>query len=112
MTVSNPHPELEFDRLHVRRAVADDVLALARTTQLGFESYRAWAQPGWRPPDHRLEIRGIRERLRRADPWCLLAIDPDGEPAGHVGFLAATDRDPPHAPIPERAHLWMLFLRP
>jgi GNAT superfamily N-acetyltransferase len=101
-----------MSRLRVRRAVIDDVLALARTTQLGFESYRAWAHPGWRPPDHRLEIRGIRERLRRADTWCVMAVEPGGEPAGHVGFLPASDRSPPYAAIPGRAHLWMLFLRP
>lgn len=98
--------------LELRRAGVDDAAALARTTQLGFESYRAWAHPGWRPPDHRLELRGIRERLRRDDAWCMIAIDPEGEPAGHVALLAASEREPPHAPIPGRAHLWMLFVRP
>ena len=98
--------------LAFRRAGIDDAPALARTTQLGFESYRSWAPRGWRPPDHRLEIRGIRERLRRPDVWCLVALEPGGEPAGHVGFLAAAEREPPYAGIPGRAHLWMLFVRP
>ena len=98
--------------LELRRAGVDDAPALARTTQIGFESYRAWTPRGWRPPDHRLELRGIRERLRRDDAWCLIAVAPGGEPAGHVAFLAATEREPPRAAIPGRAHLWMLFLRP
>jgi GNAT superfamily N-acetyltransferase len=97
--------------LVVRRAELGDAPALARTTQLGFESYRAWTPPGWRPPDHRLELRGIRERLRRADTWCLIALEPSGEPAGHVGFQAARHREPPYAAISGRAHLWMLFVR-
>jgi GNAT superfamily N-acetyltransferase len=103
---------MDVGDLLIRRADLDDALALARTTRLGFESYRAWTHPGWRPPDHRLEVRGIRERLRRPDTWCLIAIEPSGEPAGHVSFLAASDREAPHAAIPGRAHLWMLFLRP
>jgi GNAT superfamily N-acetyltransferase len=98
--------------LAFRRAGIDDAPALARTTQLGFESYRAWAPRGWRPPDHRLEIRGIRERLKRPDVWCLVALEPGGEPAGHVGFIAAAEREPPYVGIPGRAHLWMLFVRP
>jgi GNAT superfamily N-acetyltransferase len=98
--------------LVIRRAGIDDTPALARTARLGFESYRAWTHPGWRPPDPRLELRGIRERLRRADTWCLIALEPGGEAAGHVGLQAAASREPPYATIPGRAHLWMLFVRP
>jgi GNAT superfamily N-acetyltransferase len=103
---------MEVADLAFRRAGIEDAAALARTTQLGFESYRSWAPDGWRPPDHRLEIRGIRERLKRPDVWCLVAVEPGGEPAGHVGFIAAAGREPPYAGIPGRAHLWMLFVRP
>jgi GNAT superfamily N-acetyltransferase len=103
---------MEVADLAFRQARIEDAPALARTTQLGFQSYRAWAHPGWRPPDHRLEVRGIRERLKRPDAWCLVAVEPDGEPAGHVGFMAAGEREPPYAGIPGRAHLWMLFVRP
>jgi GNAT superfamily N-acetyltransferase len=103
---------MEIADLVIRRADIADAPALARTTRLGFESYRAWTHPGWRPPDHRLELRGIRERLRRADTWCLIALEPGGEAAGHVGFQAASHREPPYATIAGRAHLWMLFLRP
>ena len=103
---------MEAAALEIRRAGPDDAAALARTTQLGFESYREWAPRAWRPPDHRLELRGIRERLRRADAWCVVAVEPGGEPAGHVGFMPAAEREPPQRPIPGRAHLWMLFVRP
>jgi GNAT superfamily N-acetyltransferase len=103
---------MDLADLAFRPASIDDAPALARTTQLGFESYRSWAHPGWRPPDHRLEIRGIRERLRRPDTWCLVALEPGGEHAGHVGLQPASDRERPHVVIPAHAHLWMLFLRP
>lgn len=98
--------------LNLRLAGECDAPALARTTQLGFESYRAWAHPHWRPPDHRLEVRGIRDRLRRPDTWCLLAHDEGGEAAGHVGVVPATERQSPYRLIPGRGHLWMLFVRP
>jgi GNAT superfamily N-acetyltransferase len=99
--------------LAFRSARVEDAPELARTTQLGFESYRAWTHAGWKPPEHRLEIWGIRERLRRPGTWCLVALEPGGEHAGHVGFQPASDRERPHAPpIPGLAHLWMLFLRP
>src|SRR4051812_50101251 len=41
-----------------------------------------------------------------------MAIEPDGLPAGHVGITHANERERPHVPIPGRAHLWMLFVRP
>jgi GNAT superfamily N-acetyltransferase len=99
----------EFD---IRLAVPDDAIALASTTRLGFESYRDWAPEGWQPPPRALEIRAIRERLRVRTTWCAMAIDEDGEQAGHVGITYANERDRPHVEIPGRAHLWMLFIRP
>jgi GNAT superfamily N-acetyltransferase len=98
--------------LDIRVAVPDDAVALAGTTRLGFESYREWAPDGWEPPPHSLEIRSIRERLRADTTWCALALDPTGEPAGHVGITHAAERDRPHVRIAGRAHLWMLFVRP
>ena len=67
---------------------------------------------GWRPPPHSLEIRSIRERLRADTTWCAMALDAEGEPAGHVGITHAAERERPHVRIPGRAHLWMLFVRP
>jgi GNAT superfamily N-acetyltransferase len=98
--------------LDIRLAGPEDAAALAATTRLGFESYREWAPEGWRPPPRSLEMRAIRERLRQPTTWCAMALAPDGETAGHVGITHANDRIRPHAAIPGRAHLWMLFLRP
>ena len=98
--------------LDIRIAVPDDAIALAGTTRLGFESYRDWAPAGWQPAPRALEIRSIRERLRATTTWCAMALDPAGEPAGHVGITHAAERERPHVRIPGRAHLWMLFVRP
>jgi len=98
--------------LQIRPARPEDAGELAATARLGFESYRAWAAPGWRPPPPALTLRAIRLRLRQSTTWCVLAAAPDGAVAGHVGFTPASERLRPHVTIPERAHLWMLFLRP
>ncbi len=103
---------MDIATLDIRIAVPDDAAALAGTTRLGFESYRDWAPEGWRPPPHSLEIRSIRERLRADTTWCAMALDADGEPAGHVGITHASERERPHVRIEGRAHLWMLFVRP
>jgi GNAT superfamily N-acetyltransferase len=98
--------------LEIRLAGPGDADLLAATTRLGFESYREWAPAGWRPPPRNLELRAIRERLRQTSTWCVMALDGDGEPAGHVGITRAQERERSHAVIPGRAHLWMLFVRP
>ena len=98
--------------LDIRIAVPDDAAALAATTRLGFDSYREWAPEAWEPPPHALEVRSIRERLRQSTTWCAMAVEPDGEQAGHVGITHAADRARPHVRLPARAHLWMLFVRP
>src|SRR3954449_9589991 len=103
---------MDVAALDIRLAVPDDALALAGTTRLGFESYREWAPTGWQPPPRALEIRSIRERLRAQTTWCAMALEPSGEPAGHVGITHAAERERPHVRIPGRAHLWMLFVRP
>jgi predicted N-acetyltransferase YhbS len=103
---------VDIATLDIRIAVPDDAAALAQTTRLGFESYREWAPEGWRPPPHNLEIHSIRERLRANTTWCAMALDRDGEPAGHVGITHASDRERPHVRVDGRAHLWMLFVRP
>jgi GNAT superfamily N-acetyltransferase len=103
---------MDATALDIRVAVPDDASALAGTTRLGFESYRSWAPEGWEPPPPALELRSIRERLRQNSTWCAMALDEEGEPAGHVGITHAAERDRPHVRIPGRAHLWMLFVRP
>ena len=103
---------MDATALDIRLAVPDDAIELASTTRLGFESYLAWAPEGWQPPPRSLEIRAIRERLRAKTTWCAMAIDPEGEQAGHVGITHASERERPHVHVPGRAHLWMLFVRP
>jgi GNAT superfamily N-acetyltransferase len=103
---------MDAGALDIRIAVPDDAPALAETTRLGFDSYREWADQGWEPPPHALEVRAIRERLRQETTWCAMAIEPGGEHAGHVGITHAADRARPHVRLPQRAHLWMLFVRP
>src|SRR3954453_4984990 len=98
--------------LELRVAVPDDALALAGATRLGFESYQAWAPEGRESPPRALEIRSIRERLRAATTWCVMALEASGEQAGHVGITHAAERERPHVRVPGRAHLWMLFVRP
>ncbi len=104
--------QVDAAALQILIAGPDDAAALAGTTRLGFDSYRAWAPAGWRPPEHALELRAIRERLRHPTTWCAIALDPEGEPAGHVGITHASERLRRHVRIPGRAHLWMLFVRP
>jgi predicted N-acetyltransferase YhbS len=103
---------MDAGALDIRIAVPDDAPAIAATTRLGFDSYREWAPAGWEPPPHALEVRSIRERLRQDTTWCAMALEPDGEQAGHVGITHAADRERPHVRVPARAHLWMLFVRP
>ena len=46
-------------------------------------------------------MRSIRERLRQSTTgWCAMALDPEGEPAGHVGITPAAERDRPHVRDP------------
>jgi GNAT superfamily N-acetyltransferase len=103
---------MDAGALDIRIAVPDDAKALAVTTRLGFDSYRAWAPEDWEPPPHALEVRSIRERLRQPTTWCAMAVQADGEHAGHVGITHAADRLRPHVRLAGRAHLWMLFVRP
>ena len=103
---------MDLSALDIRVAVPDDARALAATTRLGFDSYRVWAPEGWRPPPHALEVGSIRERLRQTTTWCAMAVEADGDQAGHVGITHAADRERPHIRLEGRAHLWMLFVRP
>jgi GNAT superfamily N-acetyltransferase len=110
---------MDAEDLPIRRATLADASALAEITRLGFESYRAWNPPGWEPPPHLLELRGIRQRLQLPDTWCVLATAPGGEAAGHVGFMRAREPNPAGPPVPPvpgpvagRAHVWSLFVRP
>jgi GNAT superfamily N-acetyltransferase len=93
-----------------RRATVADVPVLTETQHQGFEGYGTFAPRGWTPPDRQAEEKGIRDRLSRPSAWCVIAHDGDAV-AGHVGFLAAREREGDRELIPGLAHLWALFVR-
>jgi GNAT superfamily N-acetyltransferase len=116
-SVENPQPQLQMKpEFEIRPASLADVPALARTVRLGLETYGAFAPRGWEPPPMTGEQARIAERLRLPDAWCRIA-EAAGEPAGHVGILAAREDpadDTPigeRRPIPGHGYLWMLFVR-
>ena len=90
----------------LRPAGPEDAEMMSETLQLGFDGYRAFAEPGWMPPDALSVLEIARVRARLADPrtWAMLAEDGD-RPAGHAGYV-------PHAGVAGSAHLWQLFVRP
>jgi GNAT superfamily N-acetyltransferase len=91
-------PELTFCE-----ATASDAPEMAETVGIGFDTYRAFAPPGWQPPPFAVEVAAIRSRMVGYDAWALLARDGDA-PAGHIALLAD--------PTPGTVYLWQLFLRP
>src|SRR5215212_8481282 len=90
--------------MRIRAALSDDARAVQALVQAGFESYRAFAPPGWEPPDQlgpeRLEL----ARREIADPavLCLVAED-DGELVGTVRLVPLPDGPVDH-------HLRHLFV--
>jgi GNAT superfamily N-acetyltransferase len=92
-------------RLTMRRAVPADAETLARTSDLGVATWRAFAPAGWTPRSHELAVAFTRQALSEPSCWALLAFV-DGEPAGHC-LLTAGEWDEPHC-----AELRSLFVRP
>jgi len=90
----------------LRRAGIADAEAMAETIAIGFDGYRAFAPPGWRPPDATgpPELARMRARLDAPATWAQIAED-RGLVAGHAAFF-------PQPGVPGSAHLWQLFLRP
>jgi GNAT superfamily N-acetyltransferase len=89
--------------LTFHEASASDAPEMAETVGIGFDTYRAFAPPGWAPPPFAVEVAAIRSRMVGHDAWALLARDGDA-PAGHVALLAD--------PAPGTVYLWQLFIRP
>ena len=85
-----------------------DAAEIARTIELGFESYRAFAPDTWEPPSEDHER--LRERLGDDDVWCQIAEAGD-EPAGNEALIPAAAHDGWPEPDPGLAHLWLLFVR-
>src|SRR3954453_596646 len=97
--------------MELRPVRVEDAEELAETVSAGFESFRAWAGPGWSPPETGFELWRYREGLARPSLWGLVGVD-DGEVAGHVTVVQAREREDPRPEIPGVAHLWQLFVRP
>jgi len=93
-----------------RRALPDDAESLAALVVEGFESYRDFAPPDWRPPKHVDEADLLRHRLTQPRVWALLAQS-GSDVVGHVATLPACDAYRP-SDEPGLAHLWQLFVRP
>jgi GNAT superfamily N-acetyltransferase len=96
------------DAAGFRTATPEDAGALAETVELAFELYREIAPEGWAPPP--VDPEPFRARLRDPAVWCGVA-EVNGEMAGHVAFIPASQ----HAsyPVDDRAlaQLWQLFVR-
>jgi GNAT superfamily N-acetyltransferase len=94
----------------LRPAGLADIGAIARLDVEGFENYRTFAPPGWKPPTPEEERDWLGEHLGDPAVWCVLAEDEHG-PAGHVAFMpAALARRASNET--GLAHLWLLFVRP
>jgi GNAT superfamily N-acetyltransferase len=96
-------------RFDLRLATPDDVDELAENLAQGFTTYREFAPQGWEPPPRERERGYIQDNLGHPDVWTLLART-DGEPVGHVAFMASSRSWAPGA-SPELAHFWHLWVR-
>lgn len=86
-----------------------DAPRIAELVVAGFETYRAFAPPGWVPPSLERELGSVAAILADPSTWCRLAEDEHGL-AGHCGVHAASAGRRPTAE-PDLAHFWQLFLR-
>jgi GNAT superfamily N-acetyltransferase len=93
----------------LRPATSRDAERVAAVTGEGFDGYRSFAPPGWKPPDPQAELKRLRGVLGDDEVWCLVAEE-DGEIAGHVAIMPA--RIHPHPSDDDSmAHFWQLFVR-
>lgn len=101
-----------------RRATVADLDAILDNLMVGFKSFIEFAPPGWVPPEPRPEV--TAEVLAHPETWALVAHDANGRLIGHVSFTPARGEpfDQPggkwreQPPVPCKAHLWQLFVRP
>jgi GNAT superfamily N-acetyltransferase len=89
-----------------------DAPAVIDLLKQGFESYRAFAPPGWEPPDPGPEEEMATERVLGYDEvWYVIAEDERGH-AAQCGFTPAHERRNMQGPrVPGTAHFWQLFVR-
>jgi GNAT superfamily N-acetyltransferase len=97
-----------MSRYALRRAAVADAERMVAITTEGFETYRAFAPPGWQPPSAAEELERLQELLPAPDVWYLVAEDA-GELVGHVGFLPA-GRARHGVDEPGLAHFRQLFV--
>jgi GNAT superfamily N-acetyltransferase len=90
----------------LRRAEPADVPVLIDITREGFETYRAFAPPGWRVPVLREEdVVAIDD----VATW-YVADDEGGTPVGHA-LLIPSERSRDPVGDPALGHLMLLFVR-
>jgi GNAT superfamily N-acetyltransferase len=95
-----------LDAPQLRLAGDADLPGIVAVTAAGFAGYRAFAPPGWAPPDDHAE----RMAKALADPtgWTAVAVH-EGAVVGVAGWMAAAEGrgGPPSAGI---GHVWSLFV--
>ena len=94
----------------VRPGTEADADELIVTLAEGFDSFRAFAPPGWEPPDMEIEGARMRAELAKPETWIEVA-EVGGAIAGHVAFMPARTHQLGHAIGEDVAHFWQLFVR-
>ena len=91
-----------------RIATPADTERIITVTMEGFETYRAFAPEGWRPPSASDESERLQGMLGEDHVWYRVA-ERDGDLVGLVGFLPA-DRTFAPPGDPDLAHFRQLFV--
>jgi len=95
----------------VRRARPEDAEAIRAVVAAGFESYREFAGPDWRPPPEPLGgLEAVRERLASPDVWA--AVYGPNSVHAVVAFRPLLSERQSGEPVPGVAHFWLLFVHP
>jgi GNAT superfamily N-acetyltransferase len=110
LTLGSPGTVRAVSGFEFRQATPEDARRLGRAVGDGFEGYRAFAPPAWRPPDMPDEVQKLEAMLRQPDVWCLMA-ETGGELAGHMAVIPAQLALVPHDD-PLLAHVRLLFVEP
>src|SRR4051812_27490508 len=98
-----------LDDLAFRPGTPEDAATLAAVLVEGFETYRAFAPPGFAVPAVEDVAAMMEPRLGKPTVWSLVAEDDSGV-AGYVALLPAADGRRPD-PYPRLMHFWQLFVR-
>jgi GNAT superfamily N-acetyltransferase len=99
-----------LDELVLRPAEVADAGQLAAILVEGFESYRAFAPPGWAGPPDAAGVAGeLAQRLARPTVWALVA-EHKSSVVGYVALIPASESRRP-VEDPALMHFWMLFVR-